>query len=118
MLIDTGRTGNVFIGHKLVNEICDLLEIAAMPLAKSKRVRGFGGRISKNSISYALYPSLSLPNHSKFTASMLNTDLGQHAVMLSKPWMNRFGVLFGQVTFVLAVLSMNSLEADYPDAVH
>ena len=64
MLIDTWYTGNVFIEHKLVNEICDLLEIVATRLTKPKRVREFGGRISKNSISYALYPSLSLLGHS------------------------------------------------------
>lgn len=93
ILIDTGCTGYAFIDRKLVGEICDLLGIVPMPLAKPKPVRGFDGKISKALITHALYPNLSLRGHSEATAPMLITDLGQHAAILGKPWMNRFGVL-------------------------
>lgn len=54
ILIDTGCTGCAFIDRKLIGEICDLLGIVPMPLAKPKRVRGLDGKISKALITHAL----------------------------------------------------------------
>ena len=93
ILVDTGATGYAFIDRSLVSEICELLEINPIRLAKPKKLRGYDGQIAKKPITEALYPNLVLPGHKELTAPMLITDLGQHAAILGKPWMNRFGVL-------------------------
>ena len=93
MLIDTGATGYAFVNKRLVHEICQLLGISPIKLSKPKLVRGYDGQLCKKPITHAIYPNLMLPGHKEYTAPFLIAELGQHAVILGKPWMNRFGVL-------------------------
>ena len=65
----------IFIDRKLINEICDLLEIISIFLIKSKRVREFDKKISKTLITYTLYSYLSLLNYSKVITLILITNL-------------------------------------------
>ena len=74
-----------------------------VPLSQPRNVRGFDGNVSPNPITHALYPILTVQNHTELTTPMLITSLGQHQIILGKPWMNSHGVVldmqFDQLSF-------------------
>ena len=76
LLIDTDTIDYVFINRSLVAEICKLLDIEPISLAKPKRLRGYNGQIAKRLITKALYLNLALPGHKELTASIFITNLG------------------------------------------
>ena len=65
----------IFVDRKLISEIYDLFKIVFISLIKSKRVREFNKKISKNLIIYALYSYLSLLDYNKVTTLILITNL-------------------------------------------
>ena len=69
--------------------VCDQLGLEPVPLSKPKSVRGFNGQLSKLQITHAIYPGLLVKKHRETTVPMLIADLGQHDIILGKPWMNR-----------------------------
>ena len=91
-LIDTGATGYVFIDESTAHSVCELLDIFPVALRKPKSLRGFDGKLVP-SITHAIYPTLQVQDHFETTCPLLITNLGQHPIILGKPWLNRHGVL-------------------------
>ena len=87
-LIDTDATEYAFIDETTAHIICENLEISLIPLSKPKPVKGFDRHLAKQPITHAIYPDLTVQDHSELTASMLITPLRQHSVILEKPWLN------------------------------
>ena len=92
VLVDTGCTAYGLIHTSLVPEVCETLGIEPMKLVKPKRIRGYNGQISKSSITHALHPGLTIQGHRETTMPLLIADIGPHAIILGKPWMNRRGL--------------------------
>lgn len=119
-LVDTGATGYAFVDRRLAKEICQTLAIEPVQLSKPKLVRGYDGQLCKKPITHAIYPNLILPGHKEPTAPMLIADLGQHAAILGKPWMNRFGVLLDMSNDSILFpknLTLTALPAPAPSPV-
>ncbi|SLM39138.1 hypothetical protein LPUS_09608 [Lasallia pustulata] len=92
-LVNTGATGYAFINKTTAHIICKNLGISPIPLSRPKPVKGFDGHLAKLPITHAIYPGLTVQDHSELTAPMLITPLGQHPINLRKPWLNRHGVV-------------------------
>lgn len=90
-LVDTGATGYAFIDENTAHAICDTLDIEPIRLPKPKPIRGFDGKMARP-VTHAIYPSLKVHDHYESTAPMLITRLGQHQIILGKPWMNKHHV--------------------------
>ena len=91
-LLDTGATGYSFVDPSMVRRICDELLIEPIRLSKPKAIRGFDGKRAPD-VTHAIYPTMTVQNHSKLTTPMLITKLGQHSIILGKPWMKKHGVI-------------------------
>ena len=91
-LLETGATGHAFIDEKMVRTICERLQLSPQRLTKPKPVRGFDGRLGKP-ITHAIYPTLTVQNHRETISPLLITQLGQHKMILGKPWMRKHGVI-------------------------
>ena len=87
-LVDTGTTGYAFINEITAHIICENLRISPIPLLKPKSVKGFDEHLAKRSITHAIYPGLTVQDYSELTAPMLIIPLGQHLIILEKPWLN------------------------------
>lgn len=92
-LVDTGATGYSFIDETTAYRICEELDLTPIPLSKPKPIKGFDGHLAAKPITHAIYPGIIIQNHSELTAPMLITPLGQHAMVLGKPWLNRHEVI-------------------------
>ena len=92
-LLDTGATGYSFIDEEEAQFVCTKLGIQPLPLAKPRPLRGYDGQLAKGPITHAIYPSLDIEGHTEVTVPMLITRLGNHKVILGKPWMNTNGIL-------------------------
>ena len=91
-LLDTGATGIAFIDETMARHVCEVLKISFLPLAKPKPLKGFDGKPARP-ITHAIYPTLTVQGHSELLAPMLVTSLGQHPIILKKPWMQKHGVI-------------------------
>ena len=87
-LVDTGATEYAFIDEMTAHIICEDLGISLIPLLKPKPVKGFDEHLAKRLITHAIYPDLTVQDHSELTALMLITPLRQHLIILGKPWLN------------------------------
>ena len=91
-LLDTGATGVAFIDKAMARHVSNVLKISILPLARTKPLKSFNGKPARP-ITHAIYPTLTVQGHSKLLALMLVTLLGQHPIMLGKPWMQKHGVV-------------------------
>ena len=91
-LLNTGATGVAFIDEAMARHISDVLKILFLPLAKPKPLKGFNEKPARP-ITHAIYPTLTVQSHSELLAPMLVTSLGQHPIILGKPWMQKHGVI-------------------------
>ena len=91
-LLDTGATGVAFIDKSIARHVCNVLKIFFLPLAKPKPLKGFDGKPARP-ITHAIYPTLTVQGHSELLAPMLVTSLGQHPIILGKPWMQKHSVI-------------------------
>ena len=55
-------------------------------------MRGFDGRPAP-SITDAIYPTLTVQIHAESLAPLLVIKLGQHPIILGKPWIRKLGVI-------------------------
>ena len=85
-LLDTGATGYSFVDPAIAQHICDDLLIEPIRLSKPKAIRGFDGKQAP-SVTHAIYPTITIQDHTKTMTPMLITKLGQHQIILGKPWM-------------------------------
>ena len=92
-LVDTGATGYAFIDKTTAHIICENLGINPIPLLRPKPIKGFDGHLATRPITHAIYPGLTVQDHSELTAPMLITPLGQYPIILGKPWLNQHGVV-------------------------
>ena len=61
-------------------------------MSKPKAIRGFDGKRAPD-VAYAIYPTMTVQDHRKTVTPMLITKLGQHQIILGKPWMRKHGVI-------------------------
>lgn len=93
-LVDCGCTGAyTVINEAIVPKVCAQLQIEPLPLSVPKPLRGYDGKLSEKPITHCLLPNMSVGGHKEGTCPMLIAPLGNHDVILGKPWMNKHGVL-------------------------
>ena len=91
-LLDTGATGYSFIDPAMARRVCNELEIEPIQLSKPKAIRGFNGKRAPD-VTHAIYPTMTVQDHRETVTPMLITKLGQHQIILGKPWMRKHGVI-------------------------
>ena len=91
-LLDTGATGYSFVDSLMAQRICDDLLIKSITLSKPKAIRGFDGKQAP-SVTHAIYPTMMVKDHRETTTPMLITKLGQHQIILRKPWIKKHGAV-------------------------
>ena len=91
-LLDTGATGYSFVDPAMARRVCDDLAIEPIRLSKPKAIRGFDGKRAPD-VTHAIYPTMTVQDHREMVTSMLITKLGQHQIILGKPWMRKHGVI-------------------------
>jgi len=74
-----------------------LLEIAPIDLIKPKPLKGFNGKKAR-AITQAIFPNLSFQDYTETLYYLYITDLGEHPIILGKPWMNKYGVILDMAT--------------------
>ena len=79
-LANTCATGYGFIDKEFTETVCQVLEIEPQRLIKSKQIQGFDGRAAKP-ITHAIYPILTIGNHTESLAPLLITKLGNHPMI-------------------------------------
>ncbi len=83
-LIDSDSTIYILIHTKLVNQICQKLEIQLIRLAKEKLIREYDEKLTKKIIIHKILLNLTVESHKKLTVSMLIADIDHHDVILEK----------------------------------
>ena len=96
ILVDTCATGFGYIDEKFAEIVCEKLEIQPQRLIKPKPIQGFDGRAAQP-VTHAIYPTLSVGNHTESLAPLLITKLGQHPMILGRPWMKKHGILLDMI---------------------
>ena len=83
-LANTYAIGYGFIDEKFAETVCQVLEIESQRLIKPKQIQRFDGRATKP-ITHAIYPTLTVGDHTKSLAPLLITKLGNHPMILGQP---------------------------------
>ncbi len=92
-LIDSDFIIYMLIHDKLVNKVCQKLEIQSISLAKEKLIRDYNEKLARNTITHKILLKLTIKSHKKLTMSMLIADIEHHEAILSKSWMNKNEIL-------------------------
>ncbi len=92
-LIDSDFVVYMLIHDKLVNKICQKLEIQFILLAKKKLIWDYDEKLARKTITHKILLNLTIKSHKKLTMSMLIADIEHHEVILSKLWMNKNEIL-------------------------
>ena len=74
----------MLIHDKLVNKVCQKLEIQFILLAKEKLIRDYDEKLAKKTIIHKILLNLMIKSHKKLTMSMLIADIKHHEAILSK----------------------------------
>ena len=83
-VVNTEATEYAFIDEETAQIVCHNLGIESLPLLKSRSLKGFDENLTSTLVTHAIYPNLTVHNHSESTASMLITKLSSHSIILSK----------------------------------
>jgi len=83
----------MLIHDKLVNKVCQKLEIQFILLAKEKLIQDYDEKLARKTITYKILFNLMIESHKKLTMSMLIADIEHHEAILSKFWMNKNEIL-------------------------
>jgi len=81
------------IHDKLVDKVCQKLEIQFILLAKEKLIRDYDEKLARKTITHKILFNLTIESHKKLTMSMLIADIEHHEAILSKLWMNKNEIL-------------------------
>jgi len=108
-LIDSDSIIYILIHTKLVNQICQKLEIQLIWLAKEKLIREYDEKLTKKIITHKILLNLTVESHKKLTVSMLIADINHHDIILEKLWMNKNEILLDMQNDV--IVFSNQLEA-------
>ncbi len=92
-LINSDFVVYMLIHDKLVNKICQKLEIQFISLAKKKLIREYDKKLARKIITHKILLNLTIKSHKKLTVSMLIADIEHHEAILSKFWMNKNEIL-------------------------
>ena len=95
-LLDTNATGIAFIDKEIARNVCHALKILFIPLAKPKLLKKFNRKLAWP-ITYAIYPMLTVQSHFELLTPMLVISLGQHFIILGKPWMQKHGAILDMI---------------------
>jgi hypothetical protein len=82
-MIDNECTDYSFIDTDIAHQVCEMLEINLLKLNKSREVKSYDERRSKN-ITHVIYSSMTIQDHTKSSISMMITKLDQHLIILEK----------------------------------
>jgi len=92
-LINSDFVVYTLIHDKLVNKVCQKLEIQFILLAKEKLIQDYDEKLARKTITYKILLNLTIESHKKLTMSMLIADIEHHEAILSKLWMNKNEIL-------------------------
>ena len=84
-LLNTSAIGYSFINEKTAYIIYNILGLDPLPLINPRPLRGFNRKLTKRPITYTIYPTLIVKNHSELIYPILITTLGQYNIILGKP---------------------------------
>jgi uncharacterized DUF497 family protein len=82
-MIDNECIDYSFIDIDIAHKVCERLRIVSLKLNKSREVKNYDERRNKD-ITHAIYPSMTIQNHTKSSTSMMITKLDQHSIILDK----------------------------------
>jgi len=83
-LIDSDFVVYMLIHDKLVDKVCQKLEIQSILLAKEKLIRDYDEKLARKTITHKILLNLTIESHKKLTVSMLIADIEHHEAILSK----------------------------------
>ncbi len=92
-LINSNFIIYTLIYNKLVNKVCQKLEIQFILLAKEKLIQEYNEKLARKTIIHKILLNLTIKSHKKLTVSMLIIAIKYHEVILSKLWMNKNEIL-------------------------
>ncbi len=92
-LIDSDFIIYTLIHDKLVDKVCQKLEIQSILLAKEKLIRDYDENLARKTITHKILFNLMIKSHKKLTVSMLIADIEHYEAILSKLWMNKNEIL-------------------------
>jgi len=92
-LIDSDFVIYMLIHDKLVNKVCQKLEIQFISLAKEKLIQDYDEKLVRKTVTHKILFNLTIESHKKLTMSMLIADIEHHEAILSKLWMNKNEIL-------------------------
>ncbi len=108
-LINSDLMIYILIDTKLVDQICQKLEIQLIWLAKEKLIREYDEKLIKKIITHKILLNLIVKSHKKLTVSMLIADINHHDIILEKFWMNKNEILLDMQNDV--IIFSNQLKA-------
>jgi hypothetical protein len=80
-----------FIDINIAHKMCESLNINSLKLNKSREVKKYDERRSKN-IIHAIYSFMIIQDHTKSFISMMIIKFDQHSIILKKSWMKKHNV--------------------------
>jgi NMD protein affecting ribosome stability and mRNA decay len=72
-----------FIDINIAHKVCERLKIVSLKLNKSREVKNYDERRSKN-ITHVIYSFMIIQNHIENSISMMIIKLDQHSIILKK----------------------------------
>ncbi len=82
-MIDNECIDYSFIDTDIAHKVCELLRIESLQLNKSREVKSYDERRSKD-ITHVIYSSMTIQDHTESCTSMMIIKLDQHSIILDK----------------------------------
>ena len=79
-MVDTCATRFGFIDEKFIEIVCKKLKVQSQLITKLKPIQGFDNKAARP-VTYAIYLTLSVGNHTENLAPLLIKKLGQHCMI-------------------------------------
>jgi len=92
-LIDSDFIIYTLIHIRLVNKVCEKLEIQSILLVKKKLIWDYDEKLARKTIIHKILFNLTIESYKKLTMSMLIIDIKHHEAILSEFWMNKNEIL-------------------------
>jgi len=92
-LIDSDFIIYTLIHIRLVNKVCEKLEIQSILLVKEKLIWDYDEKLARKTIIHKILFNLTIESYKKLTMSMLIIDIKHHEAILSEFWMNKNEIL-------------------------
>ncbi len=92
-LIDSDFIIYTLIHIRLVNKVCEKLEIQSILLVKEKLIWDYDEKLARKTIIHKILFNLTIESYKKLTMSMLIINIKHHEAILSEFWMNKNEIL-------------------------